>query len=113
MSPYMNILEFQVRPARVDDFLRHYDRGGSWEQLFRRAPGYLGTRLLRDRKDPLRFVTIDDWVDEEHYRAFRTQFAHDYETLDNICEGLTVTETSFGDFAAQSPNKSLERTRER
>jgi quinol monooxygenase YgiN len=81
--------------------LRHYDRGGSWEQLFRRAPGYLGTRLLRDRSDPLRFVTIDDWIGEEHYRSFRTQFAPAYDALDSICEGLTVTECSFGQFAGR------------
>lgn len=66
--------------------------------LFRRSPGYIGTRLLRDRDDPLRFVTVDDWESEQHYRAFRTQFSSEYEALDRICEELTSAETAVGQF---------------
>jgi quinol monooxygenase YgiN len=113
MARYTYIWSFQVSPGRVDDFLRHYARGGSWEQLFRQAPGYLGTRLLRDRHDPLRFVTIDEWIDEEHYRNFRAQFGLAYESLDGDCEGLTVSEALIGQFTGESPDVSLERTRER
>ena len=112
MSRYTYIWSFQVSPGRVDDFLRHYDRGGSWEQLFRQASGYLGTQLLLDRNDPLRFVTIDEWIDEAHYRDFRTQFGLAYEDLDRECEGLTVSESLIGQFTGESPDKSLERTRD-
>jgi heme-degrading monooxygenase HmoA len=96
MSRYTYIWTFQVRSDRVEDFLRHYDRGGTWALLFRRAPGYLGTRLLRDQNDPLRFLTVDDWESEEHHRAFRTRFSSEYDALDSTCEGLTVAETPLG-----------------
>jgi heme-degrading monooxygenase HmoA len=81
--------------------LRHYDSGGTWALLFRRAPGYLGTRLLRDRHDPRRFVTVDDWESGKHYDAFRIRFSSEYEALDQICEGLTSAETLVGQFFDQ------------
>jgi heme-degrading monooxygenase HmoA len=98
MGHYTYIWIFQVRSDRVEDFLRHYDSTGSWAILFRRAPGYIGTRLLRDRHDPLRFLTVDDWESEEQYRAFRERFSSEYDRLDRTCEGLTVTETPLGQF---------------
>lgn len=98
MGDYTYIWSFQVRPDRVEEFLRHYDSAGSWALLFRRAPGYIGTRLLRDRHDSLRFITIDDWESEEHYRAFRARFSAEYEALDRTCEGLTATEAPLGQF---------------
>jgi quinol monooxygenase YgiN len=58
----------------------------------------MGTRLLRDKDDPLRFVTIDDWESEELYRAFRVRFAVEYAALDRICEGCTSAESPLGQF---------------
>ncbi len=107
MDHYTYIWIFQVRPDRVEHFLRHYDSAGSWALLFRRAPGYIGTRLLRDRNDPLRFVTVDDWESERHYQAFRARFASDYDALDRICGGLTVTETPLGEFLDRSPGNAF------
>jgi heme-degrading monooxygenase HmoA len=98
MSHYTCIWVFQVRSDQVEEFLRHYASAGTWALLFRQAPGYIGTRLLRDRHDPLRFVTVDDWESEQHYRAFRVRFAAEYAALDQACEGLTTTETALGQF---------------
>jgi heme-degrading monooxygenase HmoA len=98
MGRYTYIWNFQVRSDRLEDFLRHYDRSGAWAVLFRRAPGYIGTRLLRDCNDPLHFLTVDDWETEEHYRAFRARFSSEYDALDRICQGLTVDETPVGQF---------------
>src|SRR4029077_3899803 len=98
VSHYSYIWEFKVLPDRLEEFLRHYESAGTWALLFRRAPGYLGSRLLRDRNDPLRFVTIDDWETEEHYRTFRARFCTEYEALDQACAGLTSLETELGQF---------------
>jgi len=68
-------------------------------QLFRRAPGYVGTRLLQDERDPLRFVTIDTWISANDYEAFRASYASDYAALDRLCEGLTTEETLIGQFS--------------
>jgi len=98
MSQYTYIWEFRVTAGRVEEFLRHYDSGGSWARLFQRSPGYIGTRLLRDLNDPLRFLTVDEWQSESHYRAFRERFASEYDALDRACEGLTLAETELGQF---------------
>ena len=59
-----------------------------------------GTRLLEDRSDPLRFVTIDSWSSVEEYDAFRVTYASEYAALDRLCEGLTVRETHIGQFTS-------------
>jgi heme-degrading monooxygenase HmoA len=98
MSHYTYIWEFRVTPDRVREFLHHYESAGTWARLFQRASGYIGTRLLRDLNDPLRFVTVDEWQSEAHYRAFRERFASEYEALDRACEGLALAETALGQF---------------
>lgn len=98
MERYCHVWEFRVHPDRVDDFVRSYRGDGAWTRLFRLAPGYLGTRLLRDRDDPLRFVTIDEWRSVEDYAAFRERFAAEYAALDRRCAGLTLAEASLGAF---------------
>jgi len=85
LTQYSYIWAFQARAGRIEEFLSHYERAGTWAQLLRRAPGFLGTRLLRDQNDPLRFVTVDDWESEQHYPAFRTRFSLAYEALDRNC----------------------------
>ncbi len=90
--------EFIVDPARTAEFLGHYRAGGTWAELFRRSPGYLGTLLLRDPGEPNRFVTVDRWQTAEAYAEFRTAFAREYAELDARCEHLTLRETSLGHY---------------
>lgn len=56
--------EFLIEPTRREEFERHYGPNGTWVTLFRRSAGYRGTLLLRDRLNPLRFVTVDRWGSE-------------------------------------------------
>lgn len=84
--------EFAVAPARQAAFESRYGPEGDWAQLFRRAPGYLGSELLRDGTDTLRYVTVDRWEDAEAWRAFRRRFADEYERLDRESEALTTHE---------------------
>jgi quinol monooxygenase YgiN len=95
---YTYIWEFKVHPEHAEAFRRHYGEGGEWTQLFRRARGYLGTQLLQDRKDPLRFFTIDSWSSFEDYEAFRASYTSEYAALDRLCDGFTVDETLIGHF---------------
>ena len=98
---YIYIWAFKVHPEHAEAFRQHYGEGGAWTQLFRRAPGYLGTQLLQDETDPLHFVTIDTWSSSEDYEAFRASFASEYAALDRLCEGLTVEETLVGHFTSE------------
>lgn len=99
MSQYVYLWEFFVRADRQAEFERHYGPEGPWVKLFQRAPGYIESRLLQDRSQPLRYVTIDRWESSETYRAFRTAYSREYDELDRLCEGFTTHETSVGEFS--------------
>lgn len=98
MAGYVTVWEFRVRGDRREEFERHYAPQGSWAGLFRRAAGYAGTELLRDRSDALRYLTIDRWASAEAYRAFRAEFAAPYAALDERCAGLTTHEAALGEY---------------
>jgi len=98
VSHYLVLWEFHTSAEHRAQFERDYGEEGTWVALFRRAPGFLGTTLLRDRADELRFVTIDRWRSAADYESFREQFAQDYAALDQACESLTVSETLLGRF---------------
>ena len=95
---YAYLWEFRTSAERRAEFERHYGTAGTWVQLFRQAPGYLGTTLLRDGADPLRFVTIDRWMSAADYESFRERFAREYAALDALCEHLTLSELLIGRF---------------
>jgi GNAT superfamily N-acetyltransferase len=94
------VWEFHVAPAQRAEFLRVYGAGGEWTRLFERAAGFRGTRLLGDRRDPERYVTIDRWDSEAAFGAFRERYADEYEVLDRRCEVLVESETLWGRFTA-------------
>ena len=98
MPGYTYVWEFRVVPERQEAFLEAYGPSGAWAQLFRRAPGYLRTDLLRDRAQPDRFLTIDHWESEEAWLAFRAAHAPEYEALDLDCATLTLSELEIGRF---------------
>ncbi|NND45986.1 MAG: hypothetical protein HKN58_11750 [Xanthomonadales bacterium] len=97
-GPYAYLWRFRVNPRHREAFERHYAPGGSWSGLFSQSPGYLGTILIKDRAEPLSYITIDRWQDEAHYRAFRAQFEREYAELDAQCEHLTESESLLGEF---------------
>jgi len=90
------IWEFRVAPEHVAEYERAYGPDGAWAQLFRGSPAYHGTELLRDKDDPLRYVTIDKWQDLAPYKAMRE--VQEYKSLDIACEKLTVSERLIGLF---------------
>jgi quinol monooxygenase YgiN len=97
-DPYIYIWEFRVQPATVGDFIDLYGPGGDWTNLFQRAAGWLGTDLLRDRHDPLRFITIDRWESKVAFDESHDEFAAEFDRLDRLGESLTVAEKTLGRF---------------
>lgn len=95
---FTTLWEFTVRPARLAEFESHYGPAGTWARLFGRARGYLGSELLRDAANPLRYLTIDRWESAAAWQAFRREFGADYERLDREFEGLTTRETPLGQY---------------
>lgn len=98
MTPYSYIWEYQVAPGSVAEFEREYGPQGAWVRLFQKAQGYVGTMLLRDREQPLRYITIDTWESIYAYRSFRDQYGAEYGEIDRRCAHFTARETSLGEF---------------
>jgi heme-degrading monooxygenase HmoA len=92
------IWEYEVRPEAEPQFLRHYAPDGTWARLFRRATGYEGTHLYRNRRRRGHYLTVDHWHDDAAYREFRQRFAAEFEALDHACAALTRREAHLGDF---------------
>jgi len=103
MPGFTTVWEFRVPPGGGAAFERRYGPDGDWVQLFRQADGYLGTELLHDRNDPLRYLTIDRWTGPDAYRVFRARFAEPYASLDRECEGLTAREVALGEYDEAPP----------
>jgi heme-degrading monooxygenase HmoA len=95
---YVIVWAFRPRPGREVEFERAYGPRGSWVTLFREAPGYLGTELLRAADGSGRYLTVDRWESQGVYEAFRVARRAEYEALDHACETLTASEERVGDF---------------
>jgi quinol monooxygenase YgiN len=92
------IWEFRVKPQHVAELEINYSSLGPWATLFRGSPAYHGTRLVRDRDDSLRFLTLDTWNDFAAYESFRAEYADRYRELDRSFEKLTDSERFVGIF---------------
>lgn len=93
---FTTIWEFEVDPDVQDDFVRVYGPAGAWAALFRTAPGFRETILLRDVARPDRLVTLDRWDSRGDWEAFR-QAQHDaYTDLDLATSGLARAERHLG-----------------
>jgi heme-degrading monooxygenase HmoA len=108
LSAYTYLWEFLVQAEHVGEFERVYGPDGPWVALFGEAAGYLGTLLLRDRSNPLRFITVDRWESADAHRAFRAAFAREYAALDARCAHLTVQEVALGSFDEATVPESAE-----
>jgi heme-degrading monooxygenase HmoA len=93
---YLILWEYHVKPEKQAEFEQVYSHIGVWAGLFQKGAGYLGTELLRDEKNPLRYVTIDRWKSKAEYKMFLSQWKQEYEALDSQCEGLTERESLLG-----------------
>jgi 8-oxo-dGTP pyrophosphatase MutT (NUDIX family)/heme-degrading monooxygenase HmoA len=100
-SPHVIAWEFRVKPGREAEFEAAYGPEGDWVRLFRRAPGFLGTDLLR-AEEPGRYVTLDRWAGCADFEAFRERHREAYDALDRRTGALTVREERLGGFVPLS-----------
>jgi len=98
---YVVVWEFEVRGDVVPEFERVYGLNGGWVALFREAPSYLGTELLRDAEGTPRYLTFDRWQSREAYEAFRQAHGDRYRELDAEGEHLTTAERFLGAFTVR------------
>jgi heme-degrading monooxygenase HmoA len=103
---YVYVWTFQAKSGSEAEFEKTYGPEGEWVSLFKKAPGYLRTELLRDNALPGRYLTIDHWESELSHHKFREQFDSEFRQLDQRCEHLTDSEVLIGHFAVVVPRDS-------
>ena len=92
------VWEYMARPERLEEFEGLYRPDGEWVELFKKSPGFVSTTLMRDTRDPNRFVIADRWMTEESYEAFKREFAQEYSSLSERGERLHRAEHLIGRF---------------
>jgi len=94
---FIAVWRFRVRSGQEHAFESGYKGDGDWAQLFRRAPGYIGTELLRAANER-EYLTIDRWESAAAFEAFKQNFGAEYAQLDEKCGAMTEHEQSLGQF---------------
>ena len=92
------VWEYMARKDRVEEFESLYRPDGPWVDLFKKSPGFVSTTLMRDTRDPHRFVIADRWMSEGAYESFKQDFASEYTTLSQRGEQLHRAEHLIGRF---------------
>ena len=99
---YQVVWEFLAVPGLEAEFARAYGPDGTWVQLFRQDPAYIGTELLRDRANPRRFLTVDRWTSEAAWDAFTQRHHKSYREIDARLAPLCERESRIGAFTLTS-----------
>jgi hypothetical protein len=58
------VREYIAREEARASFELAYGPGGAWGTVFSDAPGFRGITLMRDAKNPRRYLTVDLWDTE-------------------------------------------------
>ena len=93
------VWEFVVKQEFQGQFELAYGPGGTWSKLFAKYPGFRGTILLRDNKDPQRYLTIDLWKTEDQREQALDESKAEYADLDAAFDEWTDSETELGTFS--------------
>jgi heme-degrading monooxygenase HmoA len=92
------VWEFVVNEEARGQFELAYGPGGAWSKLFARCPGFRGTTLLRDTKNPRRYLTIDFWDTEAQWEQVLAERKAEYSNLHATFGDWTESKTEVGIF---------------
>lgn len=92
------VWEYVVKPDRLEEFESMYRPDGPWTELLRKSPGFVSTTLMRDVRDPSRFIVADRWTSEAQYEQFKLEHAVAYGALSERGERLYRLEHPIGRF---------------
>jgi heme-degrading monooxygenase HmoA len=95
---HYRIWKFRPPEGREAEFASAYSGTGHWAHLFRNAPGFDGTTLLRPSEPGGWWLTIDRWDSASNFDAFTEVFGEQYRTLDAKLEGVAGEEQFVGAF---------------
>ena len=92
------VWEYTVKAGREEDFGSMYRPDGPWGELFRESPAFVSITLMRDLKNPRRFMVADRWTSEAMYEEFKQTHAAAYRTLSERGRRMIDGETEVGRF---------------
>jgi len=92
------VWEFVVKEEARGQFELAYGPGGAWSKLFARCPGFRGATLLRDTKNPRRYLTIDFWDTLAQREQMLAERKAEYSNLDAAFPDWTESKTEVGIF---------------
>ena len=96
------VWEFVVKEEARGQFELAYGPGGAWSKLFARYPGFRGTTLLRDMKNPRRYLTIDFWDTEAQREQILAERKAEYSNLDAAFGDWIESKTEVGIFRVRA-----------
>jgi len=92
------VWEFVVKEQARGQFELAYGPGGAWSKLFARCPGFRGTTLLRDTKNPRRYLTIALWDTGAQREQMLAERKAEYSNLEAAFGDWTESKTEVGTF---------------
>jgi hypothetical protein len=96
------VWEFVVKEEARGQFELAYGPGGAWSKLFARSPGFRGTTLLRDTRDPRRYLSIDVWDTVAQREHILAECKAEYSDLDAAFADWTESKTEVGIFRVRA-----------
>jgi hypothetical protein len=93
------VWEFVVKEEDRGQFELAYGPGGAWSKLFARCPGFRGTTVLRDTKDPRRYLTIDLWETAAQREQALAEREAEYSDLEAAFGEWAESRTEVGTFS--------------
>ena len=95
---HFRVWKFKPAEGREGEFAKAYAGDGDWAPLFGKAPGFVGTLLLRPTETGGWWLTLDRWASEADFHAFQRDFGEEYCALDAELEGVAGDEEFVGAF---------------
>jgi hypothetical protein len=92
------VWEFVVKEEARGQFELAYGPGGAWSKLFAQCPGFRGITLMRDRKNPRRYLSIELWDTEAQQEQMLAECKTEYSNLDAALADWTESKTEVGFF---------------
>jgi len=96
------VWEFVVKEEARGQFELAYGPGGAWSKLFARCPGFRGTTLLRDTKNPRRYLMIDLWESGALREQALAERKAEYSDLEAAFGEWIESKTEVGIFTVRA-----------
>jgi heme-degrading monooxygenase HmoA len=92
------VCEFVVKEEARGQFELAYGPGGAWSKLFGRCPGFRGTTVLRDTRNPRRYLTVDLWETGFQQEQALAESEAEYADLQTSLSEWIESKTEMGVF---------------